>query len=128
MEVPPLLSVELTIARLVRAGHVAIMRESSQHHVVLRSQCEIREAETMSELHELHQAWERADARLHAHLAHHHRSHLSNEHQARVSNMETEMGDDILGDRGELEAAAGEAQATYGAYTMALHGLGQGMG
>ena len=38
----------------------------------------------MSELHELHQAWERADARLHAHLARHHRSHLSNEHEARV--------------------------------------------
>ena len=82
----------------------------------------------MSELHELHQAWERADARLHAHLARHHRSHLSNEHEARVSNMEAEMGDDVLGDPGELEAAAREAQSTYGAYTMALHGLGQGMG
>lgn len=88
----------------------------------------IREEEPMSELHELHQAWERADARLHAHLARHHRSHLSNEHEARVSNMEAEMGDDVLGDPGELEAAAREAQSTYGAYTMALHGLGQGMG
>lgn len=85
----------------------------------------------MSELHELHQAWERADARLHAHLARHHRSHLSHlshEHEARVSNMEAEMGDDVLGDPGELEAAAREAQSTYSAYTMALHGLGQGMG
>jgi hypothetical protein len=42
--------------------------------------------------------------------------------------MEAEMGDDVLGDPGELEAAAREAQSTYGAYTMALHGLGQGMG
>ena len=63
----------------------------------------------MSELHELHQAWERADARLHAR---HHRSHLSNEHEARVSNMEAEMGDDDLGDPGALEAAAREAQST----------------
>jgi hypothetical protein len=102
--------------------------ESSQHHVVLWSQFEIREEEPMSELRELHQAWERADARLHAHLARHHRSHLSDEHEARVSNMEAEMGDDVLGDPGELEAAAREAQSTYGAYTMAMHGLGQGMG
>ena len=82
----------------------------------------------MGELQELHQAWERADARLHAYLAPHHRSHLSNEHQARVSDIEAEMGDDILGDPGELEAAAREAQSTYGAYTMAMHGLGQGLG
>jgi hypothetical protein len=95
---------------------------------VLWPQFQIREEEPMSELHELHQAWERADARLHAHVARHHRSHLSNEHQARVSNIEAEMGDDILGDPGALEAAAREAQSTYGAYTMALHALGQGMG
>ena len=82
----------------------------------------------MSELRELHQAWERADARLHAHLASHHRAHLSQERQARVSNMETEIGDDILGDPGELEAASREARSTYDAYVMAMHGLGQGMG
>jgi hypothetical protein len=82
----------------------------------------------MSELYELHQAWERADARLHAHLARQHRSHLSNEHQARVSDMEAEIGDDILGNPGAIEAAAREAQSTYNAYTMALHALAQGMG
>ena len=82
----------------------------------------------MSELHELHQAWERADARLHALVARDHRSHLSIEHQARVSSMEAEIGDDILGNPGEVEDAAREAQSTYGAYTMGLHGLGQGMG
>jgi hypothetical protein len=95
---------------------------------VLSPESEIREEEPMSDLHELHQAWLRADARLHAHLASHHRSHLSTEPQARVSDVEAEMGDDVLGDPGELEAAAREAQSTYGAYTMALHGLGQGMG
>ena len=82
----------------------------------------------MSELRELHQAWERADARLHAHVARHLRSHLSNEHQARVSDIEAEIADDILGDPGELEAATREAQSTYSAYVMGLHALGQGMG
>lgn len=82
----------------------------------------------MNELHELHQAWERADARLHAHMASHHRSHLSPEHQVRVSNVEAEMEEDILGDPGEIEAAAREAQSAYSAYVGALHGLGQGMG
>ena len=82
----------------------------------------------MSDLQELHQAWERADARLHAHLPSHHRSHLSHEHQARVSSVGAEMGDDILGDPGEFEAAAREAQSTYSAYVMGMHQLGQGMG
>jgi hypothetical protein len=82
----------------------------------------------MSDLHELHQAWERADARLHAHLASHDRSHLSHEQQARVSSIAAEMGDDVLGDPGEFEAAAREAQSTYGAYVMGMHQLGQGMG
>jgi hypothetical protein len=88
----------------------------------------IREEEPMSDLQELHQAWERADARLHAHLASHHRSHLSSEHRARVSSMEDEMADDVLGDPGEFEAAARQAQSTYGAYVMGMHQLGQGMG
>jgi hypothetical protein len=82
----------------------------------------------MSNLHELHQAWERADARVHAHLASHHRSHLSREQQARVSSIAAEMGDDVLGDPGEFEAAAREAQSTYSAYVMGMHQLGQGMG
>ena len=82
----------------------------------------------MSDLHELHQAWERADARLHAHLATEHRSHLSDERQARVAGIADEMGDDILGDPGEFEAAAREAQSTYSAYVMGMHQLGQGMG
>jgi hypothetical protein len=118
----------INVANLVRAGHVAIMRGEFTTSRCAVATVEFREEEPMSELHELHQAWERADARLHAHLARHHRSHLSNEHQARVSNIEAEMGDDVLGDPGELEAAAREAQSTYAAYTMALHGLGQGMG
>ena len=85
----------------------------------------------MSELHELHSAWERADARLHAHLAHRHSAHLehlSEQHQARVSAMAAEMDDALLGDAAAHAAAAREAQATYGAYVMAVHGLGQGMG
>ena len=47
----------------------------------------------MNVLHELHSAWERADARLH-HLAHRHSAHLehlSEQHQARVSAMAAEM-------------------------------------
>ena len=82
----------------------------------------------MSDLHQLHQAWERADARLHAHLPTHQRGHLSDERQARVAGIADEMGDDILGDPGEFEAAAREAQSTYSAYVMGMHQLGQGMG
>jgi hypothetical protein len=45
-----------------------------------------------------------------------------------VSDIEAEMGDDVLGDPGQLEAAAREAQSAYAAYTMAMHAFGQGMG
>jgi hypothetical protein len=38
------------------------------------------------------------------------------------------MGDDIVGDPGEFENAAREAQSTYSAYVMGMHQLGQGMG
>ena len=82
----------------------------------------------MSDLNELHQAWERADARLHAHLASHQRSHLPPERQAQVASMGAEMGDDVLGDPGEFEEAARQAQSTYSAYVMGMHQLGQGMG
>jgi hypothetical protein len=82
----------------------------------------------MSDLQELHQAWERADARLHAHLASHDRAHLSHERQEQVASMGEEIGDDVLGDPGEFEDAARQAQSTYGAYVMGMHQLGQGMG
>jgi hypothetical protein len=80
----------------------------------------------MSELDQLREAWERADARLHAHLASKHRPHLPHEHQLRVSEMEAEIADDILGDPGEVEDAAEQARSTYDAYVAGLHHLGQG--
>jgi hypothetical protein len=45
-----------------------------------------------------------------------------------VSSVAAEMGDDVVGDPGEFEAAAREAQSTYSAYVMGMHQLGQGMG
>jgi hypothetical protein len=82
----------------------------------------------MTDLPELYQAWERADARVHAYLTTHYRGHLSPEREARVSSMADEIGDDVLGDPGEFEEAARQAQSTYGAYVMGMHQLGQGMG
>jgi hypothetical protein len=81
-----------------------------------------------SELARLREAWERADARLHAHVGPEHRAHLSPQDQARVSDVDAEIGDDLRGDPGALEAAAVDARSTYDAYVGAMHLLGQGLG
>jgi len=82
----------------------------------------------MSELAKLREAWERAEAHLHAHLPHEHRDHLTDDHRAQVSNVDTEMDDDVRGDPGRVAAAAAEARTTYDAYVAGVHQLGQGMG
>jgi hypothetical protein len=82
----------------------------------------------MSELHGLREAWERAEARLHAHLPAEHRGHLSQEHLMRVADLQPEIADDILADPGEVEQAVAEARTTYDAYLQGVRTLGAGMG
>lgn len=82
----------------------------------------------MSELHRLREVWERAEARLHAHLPAEHREHLSQEHLVRVADLQPEIVDDILADPGEIEQAVTEARTTYEAYLQGVRTLGTGMG
>jgi hypothetical protein len=82
----------------------------------------------MSELSELREKWERAEARLHAHLPPQHRGHLSSEHLGRIGDLDPEIADDILANPGAVEQAVAEARTTYDAYLQGVRTLGSGMG
>lgn len=82
----------------------------------------------MSDLHGLRGSWERAEARLHAHLPAQHRGHLSHEHLGRVADLAPQIADDILADPGAIEQAVEQARATYDAYLQGVRTLGSGMG
>lgn len=82
----------------------------------------------MSELHQLRESWELAEARLHAHLPAQHRSHLPDEHLTRVADLDAEIADEILADPGAMERAVTDARTTYDAYLQGVRTLGSGMG
>jgi hypothetical protein len=82
----------------------------------------------MTDLKSLREAWERAEARLHAHLPDEHRDHLPSDLRAGHARSDTEVGDGTPGDPDALDAAAEEARATYDAYIQGVRTLGRGLG
>jgi hypothetical protein len=82
----------------------------------------------VDELQQLRERWQEAEARLHRHLHERHRGHLTDDERVRIDELDPEIADDLLGDPGEIEAAAEEARVTYDAYVQGVRTLGQGMG
>jgi hypothetical protein len=82
----------------------------------------------MSELQQLRESWERAEARLHAHLPAQHRSQRPDEHLTRGADLDAEIADEILADPGAIERAVTDARTTYDAYLEGVRTLGSGMG
>ena len=87
----------------------------------------------MTDLKSLREAWERAEARLHAHLPDQHRDHLPSDPHAGHARSDTEVGDGTPDDPAAvdpaaIDAAAEEARATYDAYIQGVRTLGRGLG
>jgi hypothetical protein len=82
----------------------------------------------MTDLKRLREAWERAEARLHAHLPEKHRDHLPSDLRAGHPRSDTDVGDDTPVDPAAIDAAAEEARVTYDAYIQGVRTLGRGLG
>jgi hypothetical protein len=82
----------------------------------------------MTDLKSLREAWERAEARLHAHLPDQHRDHLPSDLRAGQARSDTEVGDGTRGDPAAVEAAVEEARVTYDAYIQGVRTLARGLG
>ncbi len=82
----------------------------------------------MSELDQLRESWERAEARLHALLPAQHRSHLPDEHLTRIADLDADIADEILAEPGAIERAVTDARTTYDAYLQGVRTLAAGSG